>query len=346
MKKVLAALLTLGLCAGMVMGVSAEEKKLVIGEVFWGLHDSYQHAHQVQTQKYCDELGIEFIAIDGQMSAETQTAGMEDLIAKKVDGIICQAYDQASMELSIEMAQEAGIPVVSFVNVAAGDILYPSVEISEEAGAIEMGKIVGEHFQETFPDTNVKLVTISDPSVEWAHNQRTLAFVEGLQSVFPDLEYVFNGGKSEREVAYSVTEDTLQKDPECNVFFGYDAENGMGAIAALEAFGRGEAEDYVPKTEMVASVDGSTEEILKVMDPSSTYVATLSLRPSVTARACVEMMLKVINGQLDMHDNTQKEKIPSYVINCWDLTIEDTEAFLKDEWEMDLDIRAELGLEE
>ena len=148
MKRFLVLLLALALCATMLGCAVAEEKKLVIGEVFWGLHDSYQHAHQVQTQKYCDELGIEFIPIDGLMSAETQAAGMEDLIAKKVDGIICQAYDQASMELSIEMAQEAGIPVVSFVNVASGDILYPSVEISEEEGAIQMGRLVGEHFKE------------------------------------------------------------------------------------------------------------------------------------------------------------------------------------------------------
>ena len=269
---------------------------------------------------------------------------MEDLIARGVDGIICQAYDQASMELSIAAAQEAGIPVVSFVNVSSGEVLYPTVEISEEAGAIEMGKIVGEKFKETFGDKQVKLVTISDPSVEWAHNQRTLAFVKGLQEVHPELEYVFNGGKSDREIAYATMEDVLQRDNDVNVIFGYDAVNGLGAIAALEAAGKGQADNYVAKTEMVASVDGSTEEILAVMDPNSSYVATLALRPSENARACVDMMLKVLKGEIDMYDVSQNVKIPSFVINCWDMDIESTEQFMLDEWSIELDIRAELGL--
>ena len=151
MKRILALLLALTLGLSLAQGVLAEgEKKLVIGQVFWGLHDSYQQAHQLQTAKYLEELGIEYIPMDGQMKPEVQTAAMEDLIARGVDGIISQAYDQPSMEIMIKAAQEAGIPVVSFVNIAAGEVKYPSVEISEEAVAIEMGQLVGGKFKETF----------------------------------------------------------------------------------------------------------------------------------------------------------------------------------------------------
>lgn len=345
MKKTIALLLTIMLSLSLASGIAAEqEKKLVIGQVFWGLHDSYQQAHQLQTAKYLEELGIEYIPMDGQMKPEVQTAAMEDLISRGVDGIISQAYDQPSMEIMIKAAQEAGIPVVSFVNIAAGDVKYPSVEIAEEAAAIEMGKIVATKFKETFPDTQIKLLTISDPSVEWAHNQRTLAFIKGLMEVAPDLNHVFNGGQSNREVAYSVTEDTLQREPELNLIFGYDAENGLGAIAALEANGRGQAENNVPKTEMVASIDGSMPEILKVMDPRSSYVATLALRPRENARASVDLLLKVINGEVDMQDNTQNVKIPSFIINCWDLDIPAAEKFLLDDWNIEVDLKAELGL--
>ncbi|MEG1813822.1 MAG: sugar ABC transporter substrate-binding protein [Clostridia bacterium] len=346
MKRMLVVLLVVVLCMGTASGLAQaeNEKKLVIGQVFWGLHDSYQHAHQVQTAKYLEELGIEYIPMDGQMKPEVQTAAMEDLIARGVDGIICQAYDQPSMEISIQAAQDAGIPVVSFVNISSGEVKYPTVEISEEAGAVQMGEMIGKKFKEVFPQTPVKLVTISDPSVEWAHNQRTLAFVEGLKSVYPELEHVFNGGKSDREIAYATMEDVLQRDKGINIIFGYDAENGLGAIAALEAAGRGLADNYVPVSEMVASVDGSTPEILQVMNPASSYVGTLALRPRENARACVDLMLKVIKGEVDRYATDKNLQIPSFVINCWDMDIESTEAFMKEQWDIELDIRAELGL--
>jgi hypothetical protein len=52
----------------------------------------------------------------------------------------------------------------------------------------------------------------------------------------------------------------------------------------------------------------------------------------------------VIHGEVDMRDNTQNVKIPSFVINCWDMDIEATEKFMLDEWDIVLDIKAELGL--
>jgi ribose transport system substrate-binding protein len=347
MKKVMMLLFILLISTAVLFGGGSKaktgEKQLVIGQVFWGLHDSYQHAHQVQTAKYLEDLGIKYIPMDGQMKPEVQAAAMEDLIARKVDGIICQAYDQPSMEISIAAAQKAGIPVVSFVNVSSGNVKYPSMEISEEEGAVEMGKYVGNKFTQYFSGKAAKVVTISDPSVEWAHTQRTLAFLRGLQQVVPSMQHIFNGGKSNREEAYAVMEDVLQRDSGLNIIFGYDAENGLGGIAALEAAGRGTAMNSIPKTEMVASVDGSTPEILKVIDPRSSYMATLGLRPRQNARACVDLLLNVINGEIDMYETTKNVKVVSFVINS-DMSIKEAETFLKDEWDLTIDISKEIGL--
>ena len=320
------------------------EEGLVIGEVFWGLHDSYQQAHQKAAADYCEELGIEFIPMDGQMKPEVQAAAMEDLIARQVDGIICQAYDQATMEVSIKAAQDAGIPVVSFVNVASDDAGYPTMMIEERQGSIAMGELVATKVIEFFPGTPIRIASISDPAVGWAHDQRTQAFIQGVQNVAPDAEWVFNSGKSNREVAYSTAEDILQRHPDVNVVFGYNAENVLGALAAFEAAGRGMADDGAPISEIFAGVDGSVPEIVKIANPNSTFNATLALQPRANARKCVDMILKIINGELDMHATDKNEAVVSFVVNGWEMSIDEIQAFLMDQWAIEIDLRAEIGM--
>lgn len=323
---------------------AAGEEKLVIGEVFWGLHDSYQQAHQTAAADYCEELGIEFIPMDGQMKPEVQAAAMEDLIARQVDGIICQAYDQATMEVSIKAAQDAGIPVVSFVNVASGDVKYPTMMIEERKGSIKMGEIVAKKAMEIFQDQPLLVATVSDPSIDWAHDQRTKAFIQGIQNVAPDAEWVFNSGKSNREVAYSTAEDILQRHPDVNIMFGYNAENVLGALAAFEAAGRAKAVNKVPQTEIFAGVDGSVPEIIKIANPESSFKTTLALQPRANARKCIDMLLKIINGELDMYATDKNEAVVSFVVNGWEMSIDDIQDFLKEQWNIDIDLREEIGM--
>lgn len=329
------------LMAGSVFG---EDRRLVIGQVFWGLHDSYQQAHQVAAAAYLQELGIDFIPMDGQMSPEVQAAVMEDLIARRVDGIICQAYDQVSMEISIQAAQEAGIPVVSFVNISSGRVLYPTMMIEERQGSIAMGELVATKALEFFPDTPIKIATISDPSIEWAHEQRTKAFIQGVMNVVPDAEWVFNGGKSDRENAFRAAEDILSGFPDVNIVFGYNAENVLGALAAFEAAGRGRAQNGIALTEIFAGVDGSTPEIIKVANPASSMKATLALRPRENARRSIDMLLEIINGERDKFDIGRNETVVSFVVNGWDMSIDDIEDFLKSEFGTEIDLRKEVGL--
>ena len=343
-RKVFLVAIVLLLAAALLSATGAnEKKKRVIGEVFWGLHDSYQQAHQKAAADYCKQLGYDFIPMDGQMKPEVQAAAMEDLIARKVDGIICQAYDQATMEVSIAAAQKAGIPVVSFVNVASGSAKYPTMMIEERAGSIAMGELVAKKWLQYKPGMKFVVATISDPSVDWAHDQRTKAFIKGLTNVAPGAQWVFNGGKSNREVAYSTAEDILQRHPDVNVMFGYDAENVLGGLAAFEAAGRGKAVDRAPQTEVFAGVDGSVPEIIKVANPASSFKATLALQPGANARRCVDMLVKIWKKELDMYATDKNEAVVSFIVNGWDMSIDDIQAFLKDQWNITIDLRKEIS---
>ena len=65
-------------------------------------------------QEYAKELGIELVERDGKIDAAVMASAMEDLIAQKVDGIVFALLDPAASVPSIQEAQKAGIPVVTF----------------------------------------------------------------------------------------------------------------------------------------------------------------------------------------------------------------------------------------
>ncbi|MDD3715113.1 MAG: hypothetical protein PHU16_09720, partial [Atribacterota bacterium] len=164
----------------------------------------------------------------------------------------------------------------------------------------------------------------------------------GVQNVAPDMEWVFNGGKSNREIAYSTAEDILQSFPDVNIMFGYDAENVLGSLAAYEAAGRGNAKDRIPVSEIFAGVDGSVPELVKVADPNSAFKLTLALQPKSNAKKCVDMLLKIINGELDMYATDKNEAVVSFVVNGWDMSKEEIEQFVKDEWAIEVDLAKEI----
>ena len=230
MKRALVALLAFALCLTAIAGACAEEERIVIGQVFWGLHDSYQHAHQVQTQKYLEELGIDYIPIDGQMKPEVQTAAMEDLIARGVDGIICQAYDQASMELSIQMAQDAGIPVVTLQRAV------PGAKVTSHIGTdnVVIGREGAEWVAKALGGKGNLVVMEGIPGAASSEDRK-----KGSAEVWPKYPGIRivaqQSGKYDRAVALGVMENILQAQPQIDAVFCFNDEMAMGALAAVKA---------------------------------------------------------------------------------------------------------------
>jgi hypothetical protein len=72
-------------------------------------------------------------------------------------------------------------------------------------------------------------------------------------------------------------------------------------------------------------------------------MATLALRPRENARACVDLMLDVINGKVSMTATDKNIQVVSFVIDGT-MSIEETQKFMKEEWDITIDIKKEIGL--
>jgi ABC-type sugar transport system substrate-binding protein len=86
-----------------------DTEDLTLGVIYLTLEHPYYQAHSGHTQRYAEELGLTLVEI-------VMASAMEDLIAQGVDGIIFCLIDPAAAVPSIEEAQAADIPVVTFAS--------------------------------------------------------------------------------------------------------------------------------------------------------------------------------------------------------------------------------------
>ncbi len=307
------------------------DKKYVFGRVIFDLSHPYQQADAKWFEKYCQEMGAEAIIMDGKSSAEVMTKCVEDLIAKKVDGIVIQPADAASGNGFVKMAQDAGIPIVTFVN-NPPDVPAPHIELAEAATSKAMGALAATKWKEFYPDKPIKVGIIDLPSVQQVHEQRAMAFFEGVQSVASDAELVATlDGGGIRDKSFTAAQDLIQAHPEVNIIYGINCDAGMGALAAFEEAGRGKAVDGVPQTELFVSTDGTELEAVKIFDKTSALKLTMALSPRLFARAHLDLLMRVINGEIKMTDEEIVD-VNDVIFDYWNTTPEEFEKFLVDDY--------------
>ena len=323
---VLIAVMALVLCGSPVPAqAAAGNKELTIGIIYLTSEHPYYQAHAAHTRNYAAQLGLNLREIDGRLDQANMATQMENLIAQKVDGIIYCLLEPTPSSVDINAAQEAGIPVVTFAikhHPAAASC--PFVGLDEFEAGKRGGVKAGELFKEKFPGEQAHVVVIEMPG-QAASENRSDGFFAGFRSVVADANLVarLHGG-GVKDKSMSVTEDILQSNPKLNVFFGANGDQGLGALAALEAQGRGTIE-----TELVISHDGSEPEVLKIVDPKSALKIANANRPKELAYQCIDTLLEIINGTRDMKDTSD------IVVDTAVITGEDVNAcqeFIRDEY--------------
>lgn len=304
---------------------NSDNKKLKIGVIYLTAEHPYYQAHAKHTQAYAKEKGIDLIELDGKLDQANMATQMENLIAQKVDGIIYCLLDGKAASADINEAQKAGIPVITFAikhDPATADA--PFVGIDEKSAGAMGGEAAANRFLKEFAGQKAKIAVVELAGVS-ASTDRSDGFIEGFKKVIPDAEVVKRiNGEGKKDRAMAVTEDLIQANPDINIFFGANGDQGLGALAALEAHGRGTI-----KTEIVVSHDGSEPELLKIADPNSALKIANANQPRNLAQKTVDIILEIINNQRDMK-NTDDIFVPSAVITGDDLDA--AQAFLKEQF--------------
>lgn len=309
MRTVIAAAAVLSVSAGLVgcsndtnggdSGEFTTEGKS-IGQILYSSNES-QMAHARHVEEYAASLGMDVRTVDGQIDPQVQTEAVSDFVSANLDGILLQPVDPAAAVVPIEQAQQANIPIATWAIKPADEVTTPFLELNEYDTTFEAGVNAANAIAEHFPGAQARVVVLDIPTVPLCSELRVQGFVDGVLSVAKDGEVVARlDGVGDRESSTNVMEDLLQTGADFNIVSACNGEMLLGALGALRAAGRGEAVDNVPVTEYLFSIDGTSAEIEELMDPTSPVVETMALAPRENARAFVDILVKMMAGEIGM----------------------------------------------
>lgn len=285
-----------------------------------------------------EQYGATYEVIDPDNDLAAEIAAVETFIGKGVDGIILHPVDENGVNGIIQEARDAGVNIMTY-NVKASDCKVPFLGIDEAEVAAQMGADMAKQWIELYPDKEVKVGLISWTNIAFCFDNRTGPFLKGVKTVvdyLPTDSWGFKNSAGEDltgatywvhaggdlELAQTVTADSITKYPDVNIVYGDNVSNGLGALSAYEAAGRGKAVDGVPVTEIIASTDASDGELNKLADPTSSLKYCLGMQPQTFAYAQVDMMMEIINGQLD-NDTYVERTTPDVYFNYYKDSLQD-----------------------
>lgn len=251
--------------------------------------------------------GAELVCEDGDLNDETQTKQVENMIANKVDIILCDPTTPDGVGIALNKAVDAGIPIIIYDGYWNEGEQKAVTTVTWDQKAT--GTLIGEYFVEYIKANNDGKATIVElTNAVSTHCQERFV---GLHEVFDasDCEIEIIGlydSEGNREKAYNAITAVVEP-------FDYvisDVDNGaMGAVAALQAQGKTDV-----KVLSMGAYGAEPFGLLHDEDPN--YLACLNVDAWVLAQW-------IIDGAIDYFEGNEvptKTNIDLFVVDSKNVT--------------------------
>jgi len=228
-RRLVALILVAAMAFAMVTAAVAEENKKTYYYVAPGLGQPYCYDMHLGFKFACQQFGCEIIMQGADdWNSQTAAAALEQVIAKKPDGIVTVAWDPA-MNPGIQKAKEAGIPII-VVEAESGEMgdLYIGLD------NVDAGRETAEQLL-VFGGDSGKLLVIGN----WGSTNIDQKF-EGLKEVLADTGWEIIGdmdGDCDAQVSLAAAKDLLNQYPEATAFVGLDSACGGAIATAMQELG-------------------------------------------------------------------------------------------------------------
>ena len=238
---------------------------------------------QDKIKELVEANGDELIVTDPGNDVTKQISQVEDMLSQKLDGLFMNPVDAQGIIPALDLAKEAGVPMVGF-DTEVGDMSYlVSYTGSDNYNA---GKVVGEDLVKKAPNGG-KIIVLDSPTMQSVVD-RTNGFMDAIKD--HGFEVVAQqDAKGNLQIAMGIAEDLLQSNPDVVAIFGGNDPTALGALAAANAAGI--------KNCMIYGVDGSPDIKSELASGNSLIEGTGAQSPVSIAEKAVKIMYDYVEGK-------------------------------------------------
>ena len=286
MKKIIALVLALSLCLGMVAATAVAEDKLpkiaFLGPISthaWVSGITYQaNEHLV---KLAGEGKLEY-KIYSSSNAEEMTAQMDEAILWGCDAMIL-APQWTGMEIPVQAAVEQGVIIVNFDIDIAVDGVYKITGDNYGMG-VESAKYIVERV-----GTEGVVVALPVPSSGSVSELRMQGFNDTIAQIAPNLTVIEYATQFTRDAGLADMADILVANEHIDAVFSLDDETSIGALQAIADAGR---------TDIKAITGGGGAQVyFNIIAETEGIDVCSALYSPLMIKDCVDLALAVINGE-------------------------------------------------
>lgn len=209
------------------------------------LLDEFQTGSVSALEMFLEQVGYGLTTLNADNRTDLQQSQMNDVIALSPEAIILAAVDFNALAPSVDVAREAGIPVIQFDRQISSTVS----DFTSVAGTVEIGYVAAEEVErlltEKYGSVSGKVLQVlGDPGDPY-----TLEIQEGFEesmAAFPEVEIITHPAMQwEASNAGTIVSDQLLANPDIDLIFSHAAHLSVAAVASLESAGRQPGDVYV-----------------------------------------------------------------------------------------------------
>ena len=282
-KKILAFSLVAIISMSFFIGCSNRKSDKKVGIVLSTLNNPFFVSMKEGAEKEAEKLGFELIVLDSQNDPAKERSNVEDLIQLGVVALLINPTDSDAVVKSVEVANEANIPVITLDRQSNGGEVTSHIASDNIKGGAMAAEFVLEKLG---TEANINVVELQGIPGASATRDRGA----GFHSILDDktnVKFVSSQAADfDRQKGLSVMENILQGNSDVQVVF---AQNDEMALGAAKAIGTSNVKA------MVIGFDGN-EDALDAVEKGE-MIATVAQQPDLIGALGVELALKIYNGE-------------------------------------------------